>query len=116
MGSTSIILGEVVTLTSPTEVPSPASTARGGLATLVSSTGGEDAEGPKQRTREGGGSEWELIKILHEGDGNSNKMNTASNTRLRPTTQVCQVHTTIEVLLDLGTNKQPSEQKTHQHA
>jgi hypothetical protein len=29
-----------------------------------------------------GGSEWEPIKILLEGDGNSNKMNTASNTRL----------------------------------
>jgi hypothetical protein len=26
------------------------------------------------------GSEWEPIKILLEGDGNSNKMNTASNT------------------------------------
>jgi hypothetical protein len=45
------------------------------------------AEGPIRRTREGG-SEWELIKILLEGDGNSNKMNTASNTRLRLTTQV----------------------------
>jgi transposase InsO family protein len=33
-----------------------------------------------------GGSEWEPIKILLEGDGNSNKMNTASNTRLRLTT------------------------------
>jgi hypothetical protein len=32
---------------------------------------------------ERGGSEWELIKILLEGDGNSNKMNTASNTHLR---------------------------------
>jgi hypothetical protein len=28
------------------------------------------------------GSEWELIKILLEGDEDSNKMNTASNTRL----------------------------------
>jgi hypothetical protein len=28
-----------------------------------------------------GGSEWEPIKILLEGDGNSNKMNTTSNTR-----------------------------------
>jgi hypothetical protein len=28
------------------------------------------------------GSEWEPIKILLEGDENSNKMNTASNTRL----------------------------------
>jgi hypothetical protein len=39
-------------------------------------------EGPIRRTREGGGSEWEPIKILLEGDGNSNKMNTTSNTRL----------------------------------
>jgi hypothetical protein len=31
---------------------------------------------------ERGGSEWEPIKILLEGDGNSNKMNTTSNTRL----------------------------------
>jgi hypothetical protein len=30
----------------------------------------------------GGGSEWEPIKILLEGDGGSNKMNIASNTRL----------------------------------
>jgi competence protein ComGC len=44
------------------------------LSSLVS-------EGPIRRTREGG-SEWEPIKILLEGDGNSNKMNTASNTRL----------------------------------
>jgi hypothetical protein len=28
------------------------------------------------------GSEWEAIKILLEGDRNSNKVNTASNTRL----------------------------------
>jgi hypothetical protein len=73
-------------------------------------------EGPKRRTREGG-SEWEPIKILLEGDGNSNKTNTASNTRLRLTTQVGQVHTATEVLLDLGTNKQPSEPKhTNTHS
>jgi hypothetical protein len=48
-----------------------------------------------------GGSDWEPIKILLEGDRNSNKMNTASNTRLRFTTQVGQVHTATEVLLDL---------------
>jgi hypothetical protein len=41
MGSTLIILGEVVAPTSPTEVPSPASTTRGGLATHVFFTGGE---------------------------------------------------------------------------
>jgi hypothetical protein len=40
-------------------------------------------EGPIRRTREGGGSEWETIKILLEGDGGSNKMNMASNTRFR---------------------------------
>jgi hypothetical protein len=41
MGSTSITLGEVVAPTSPTEVPSPASIARGRLATLVFFTSGE---------------------------------------------------------------------------
>jgi hypothetical protein len=55
-------------------------------------------------------------KILLEGDGNSNKMNTASNTHLRLTTQVGQAHVATRVLLDLGTNKQPSKPKTHQHA
>jgi hypothetical protein len=54
-----------------------------------------------------GGSEWEPIKILLEGDEYSNKMNTASNTRLRLTTQVGQVHATTRVLLNLGTNFQP---------
>jgi hypothetical protein len=38
-------------------------------------------EGQIRRTREGG-SEWETIKILLEGDEDSNKTNTASNTRL----------------------------------
>jgi hypothetical protein len=51
------------------------------------------------------------IKILFEGDGDSNKTNTTSNTRLRLTTQVGLAHAAIEVLLDLGTNKQPSEPK-----
>jgi hypothetical protein len=73
-------------------------------------------EGPIRRTREGGGSEWEPIKILLERDRDSNKTNTASNTRLRLTTQVGQVHATTEVLLDLGTNKQPPEPKhTNMH-
>jgi hypothetical protein len=58
-----------------------------------------------------GGSEWEPIKILLEGDGDSNKTNTASNTRLWITTQVGQAHAATEVLLDLGTNKEPSEPK-----
>jgi hypothetical protein len=39
-------------------------------------------EGPIRRTREGG-SEWEPIKILLEGDENSNKTNMASKSRLR---------------------------------
>jgi hypothetical protein len=56
---------------------------------------------------ERGGSDWEPIKILLEGDGGSNKMTTTSNTRLRLTTQVGQAHVAIGVLLDLGTNSQP---------
>jgi hypothetical protein len=54
-----------------------------------------------------GGSEWGPIKILLEGDGGSNKMNTTSNTRLRLTTQVGQDHAATGVLLALGTNHQP---------
>jgi hypothetical protein len=63
-------------------------------------------EGPIRRTREGG-SEWEPIKLLLEEDEGSNKMNKASNTRLRLTTQVGQDHAAIVVLLALGTNNQP---------
>jgi hypothetical protein len=72
-----------------------------------------------------GGSEWEPIKIILEGDGNSNKMNTASNTRLRLTTQVAQAHIATGVPLDLGTNTQtfltrersgtPNLESTDQH-
>jgi hypothetical protein len=51
-----------------------------------------------------GGSEWEPIKILLEGDGNSYKMNMNSNTRLRLTTQDGQAHVATGVPLDLGTN------------
>jgi hypothetical protein len=51
-------------------------------------------------------------KIILEGDGNSNKMNTASNTRLRLTTQVSQARVAIGVPLDLGTNTQPSDPRT----
>jgi hypothetical protein len=66
---------------------------------------------------ERGGSEWEPIKILLEGDGDSNKTNTTSNTRLRLTTQVGQAHAATEVLLDIGTNKQPSKPKhTNTHS
>jgi hypothetical protein len=73
-------------------------------------------EGLIWRTREGG-SEWEPIKILLEGDGDSNKTNTASNTCLQLTTQVGQAHATTGVLPDLGTNKQPSEPKlTNMHS
>jgi hypothetical protein len=62
-------------------------------------------EGPKRRTRERG-SEWEPIKIHLKGDRDSNKMNMASNTRLRLTTQVGQDHAATGVLLALGTNNQ----------
>jgi hypothetical protein len=58
-----------------------------------------------------GGSEWELIKILLEKDEGSNKTNTASNTRLRLTTQIGQVHVATGVLLNLGTNLQPHRPK-----
>jgi hypothetical protein len=64
---------------------------------------------------ERGGSEWEPIKILLEGDGNSKKMNTASNTRLRLTTQVGQAHVATGVPLDLGTNIQPSDPRTQRN-
>jgi hypothetical protein len=44
-------------------------------------------------------------------------MNMTSNTRLRLTTQVGQAHAATEVLLDLGTNKQPLEPKhTNTHS
>jgi hypothetical protein len=38
-------------------------------------------------------------------------MNTASNTRLRLTTQVGQAHATTGVVLDLGNNSQPHKPK-----
>jgi hypothetical protein len=62
-----------------------------------------------------GGSEWEPIKILLEGDGNCNKMNKASNTRLRLTTQVGQALVATGVPLDLGTNTQPSDPRTQRN-
>jgi hypothetical protein len=73
-----------------------------------------ESEGPIRRTRERG-SEWEPIKILLEGDGNSNKMNTASNTPLQLTTQVGQAHVATGVPLDLGTNTQPSDRRTQRN-
>jgi hypothetical protein len=72
------------------------------------------SEGPIRRTREGG-SEWEPIKILLEGDGNNKMMNTASNTRLRLTTQFGQAHVATGVPLDLGTNTQPSDPRTQRN-
>jgi hypothetical protein len=63
------------------------------------------------------GSEWEPIKILLEGDIGSYKMNTASKTRLRLTTQVGQDHEATGVLLALGTNNQlqgPENAAEHQ--
>jgi hypothetical protein len=59
----------------------------------------KDRSGDQRR-----GSEWELIKILLEGEGNSNKMNTTSKTRLRLNYQVGQDHVATGVLLILGTN------------
>jgi hypothetical protein len=53
---------------------------------------------------ERGGSEWEPIKILLDGDRNSNKMDAASNTLIQHTTQVGQAHVATGVPLDLGTN------------
>jgi hypothetical protein len=41
MGSTSMIVGEVVAPTPPVEVAPPASATRGGVSTLASATGGE---------------------------------------------------------------------------
>jgi hypothetical protein len=61
------------------------------------------------------GSEWEPIKILLEGDGNSNTMNTASNTCLRLTTQIGQDHIATGVPLDIGTNTQPSDSGTQRN-
>jgi hypothetical protein len=71
-------------------------------------------EGPIRRTREGG-SEWEPIKILLEGDGNSNKMNTASNTCLQLTTQVGKAHVATGMPFDLGSNTQPSDLRTQRN-
>jgi hypothetical protein len=86
-----------------------------GLNELVAGCLNEgEVEGLIRRTREWG-SEWEPIKILLEGDGNSNKMNIASNTRLRLTTQVGQAHVATGVPLDLGTNTQPSDPRTQQN-
>jgi hypothetical protein len=64
-------------------------------------------EGPIRRP-EREGSEWELRKILLEGDRNSNKMNkldrTPKITRFALLPSVCQKHVATGVLLVLGTN------------
>jgi hypothetical protein len=52
---------------------------------------------------ERGGSEWEPIKIPLEGDGDSNKTNTTSNTRLRLTTQVGQAHAATDQKREMTT-------------
>jgi hypothetical protein len=49
----------------------------------------------------------EPIKILLEGDGNSYKMNTASNTLLRLTNQVGQAYVATGVPLDLEPTHTP---------
>jgi hypothetical protein len=54
-------------------------------------------------------------KNSSRGDGNSSKMNTASNTHLRLTTQVGQAHVATGVPLDLGTNTQPSDPRTQRN-
>jgi hypothetical protein len=56
-------------------------------------------------------------KNFLEGDRGSYKINTASNTRLRLTTQVGQDNAAIGVLLALGTNNQlhgPENAAEHQ--
>jgi hypothetical protein len=63
----------------------------------------------------GWGSEWELIKIILEGDGNSSKMNMASSTRLRLTTKIDQAHVATGVPLDLETNTRPSDPRTQRN-
>jgi hypothetical protein len=72
----------------------------------------KDRNGEPER---GGGSEWEPIKILLEGDGDSNNRNIASNTLHRLTTQVGQARLATEVPLDLGTNTQPFDLRTQRN-
>jgi hypothetical protein len=70
---------------------------------------------PRWRTdtaNQRGGSEWEPIKILLEGDVNSNKINTTSYTRLRLTTQVGQAHVATGVPLVGVLDRQPTTGST----
>jgi hypothetical protein len=83
----------------PSKPCSPEVPTQSDINAIVSATQLLEGEGPIRRTREGG-SEWEPIKILLEGDESSNKTNTASNTRLRLTTQVGQAHVATGVLLN----------------
>jgi hypothetical protein len=72
----------------------------------LSPTWGLVTEGPIRQPKRGG--EWEPIKILLEGDLNSNKMNslgrTPKITRSTLLPSVCQNHVATRVLLVLGTN------------
>jgi hypothetical protein len=97
-----------------TAQPSSCCSLRGSVWTPVRNCCTSGSEGPIRRTREGG-SECESIKILLEGDRGSNKMNTASNTRLRLTTQVGQDHAATRVLLALGTNNQLMDPRTQRN-
>jgi hypothetical protein len=73
---------------------------------LYSGTSWEDEvitdEGPIWRPERG--SEWEPIKILLEGDGNSNMMNTTTKTHLRLNYLSWPDHAATGVLLVLETN------------
>jgi hypothetical protein len=81
-----------------------ATSSHGGIELLVDDLVDPTAVRRTDTANQRGGSEWEPIKIHLEGDGNSYKMNTASNTRLRLTTKVGQAQVATGVPLDLGTN------------
>jgi hypothetical protein len=76
------------------------------MLSITHHTRKQPSTGP--RTTHGTQSEWEPIKILLEGDQNSNKMNpldqTPKITRSALLPFVCQNHVAIKVLLVLGTN------------
>jgi hypothetical protein len=117
--------GSVIALFRSTDLPASPSSSTSGpqtskclhrrrLLQVARPLGVSVVEGPIRRTREGG-SEWEPIKILLEGDGNSNKMKAASSTLLQLATQVGQVHVATGVPRDLGTNTQPSDPRTQRN-
>jgi hypothetical protein len=108
-----VIDDSICTSDGPIEVESPTfglDFGGGSCVSVHSATKLKDRYGKPER-----GSEWEPIKILFEGDENSNKMNTASNTRLLLTTQVGQAHVATGVPLDLGTNTEPSDPRTQRN-